>query len=122
LPFSIQKIIKNQDIKKQNYEYIHYKIPDFNKITSFLSDKEINTILIDSDFYKIYGFEQFLMALPYDKGKNIVRYTVNYSGGDKFVLHRKIKVDFALTPKPENIPNTSLVEQTDFYYLYKFND
>jgi hypothetical protein len=122
LPFSINEVIKNQDIKKNNYDYINHKMPDFKRITMNLNNNTINTILIDPDFYKVYGFEQFLIALPQDKGDNIVRYTVNYRTRDKFALHGKIKVDFALTPKPENIPNTSLVEQTDYYYLYKFNN
>jgi hypothetical protein len=122
LPFSIQKVIKNQDIKKQNYEYINYKIPDFKRVSEKLNAGVINTILIDQDFYQIHGFEQFLLALPYEKNGNIIRYTVNYRLKNKFALLGKIKVDFALTPKPENIPNTSLVEQTDYYYLYKFNN
>ena len=122
LPLTVIEIIKNQDIKKRNYDYVNYEMPDFDQITSFLDKNKINTILIDPDFYKIYGFEQFLVALPIETDNNIIRYTVNYRLKNKFELLHKLKVDYVLTPKAEDIPNTTIINKTDYYYLYKFMD
>lgn len=122
LPFTVKEVLKNQDIKKRNYEYINYQMPDFTHITSYIEGNKLNTILLDPDFYKIYGFEQFLVAIPVENRKNIVRYTLNYRIRNKFQLMHKLKVDYVLTPNHADIPNTTLINKTDYYYLYKFTD
>ncbi len=121
-PLSVNQVLSTQNTKSKNYEYVNSGMPKLSQIVSLVDPEKMNTILIDPEFYQIYGFEQFLIALPIETDKNIIRYTANYRLKDKFARLKKIEVDYVITPVPVNIANTSLVEQNEYYCFYKFTD
>jgi len=120
LTLTVLKVVRFQDMKKECYNSVMRFSAPFQSITSEVDKDKMNTIMIDPLFYETYGFKEFLMALPYTAGSQIIRYTVNYRQKDKFALLGRIKVDYLLTPTPVSLPNTSLVNQNNYYCLYKF--